>query len=130
MSFFVGRLVDPPPPTIEGRLRRQRVDHDEVERQIREARRLPLAAGELHGFDSKLTLAQALDLLEQNGGTVEAGDHGTLNFSVSERLPHQRRHRVVRAARVLDASRELVHAHLKAGRPLPDRPPAAGGGLA
>lgn len=120
-------LAEPPSMTIERPLR-QRVDPDELENQIRKAPKAPIRASEVYGFDSKLTLAQALQLLEQNGGQVKAGDHGTLEFSVSVAAPHHRRQRCIKAARVLDAARPIVHACLTAKKPLPDRRPAAGGG--
>lgn len=127
MSFFA-RLVEPPAPTIEGRPRRQRVDHDEVEQAIRKAPKTPLTAAEVHGI-APLTLSGAFALFTENGGQVVAADDGSLGFLVSEALPSIRRHRVLRAAAVLDASRAVVWRHLKDGEPLPARVPAAGGGV-
>ena len=104
--------------------RTQRVDYEEREKQIREAAKAPLTAAEVLGV-ARLTLAEAFALITENGGQVEAGPDGELAFLVSAALPPIRRHRVVRAARVLDASRAVVWRHL----PLPARVPAAGGGI-
>jgi hypothetical protein len=75
-------------------------------------------------------------LLEEHGGRVLAGEHGSLRFQTPERFHANNsedsaiRRKVIEAVKTLDAARPTVHALLKAKRELPDLPAAAGGGVA
>jgi hypothetical protein len=81
-----------------------------------------------------LTLAGALQLLEEYGGSVEPEPHGTLVFRLPRQLVPGSGDRLLRrkleaACEVLDASRPIVHHLLSTRSPLPNARPALGGGV-
>jgi hypothetical protein len=105
---------------------RDDLDDDERERQLEEAPKTALTASEVHQGLHPLTLAGALERIENAHGRVVAAPDGVLRFEVPQNLPAVRRREVAAAARVLDASRGLVWRCLSEQKPLPDRVAAAG----
>jgi hypothetical protein len=96
---------------------------------------VPVTHATIYG-SSGLSLRAALRVIEDHGGSVTPGDHGTHQFALPALIHPDplhdielRRH-VHEAIGTLDLCRDVVHALLIAERELPDLPPAAGGGVA
>jgi hypothetical protein len=114
-------------------------DREDAKRQSEFAKlqqKVAVPLSQIADAPDDLTLWAALDRIEAHGGAVLAAEHGVLRFLLPERLHENAltdrsiRRTLLDAVRVLDNSRGLVHALLKAKKALPDLPPAAGGGVA
>jgi hypothetical protein len=82
-----------------------------------------------------LTLADALNILNDLGGSVLPAENGVLEFRLPAQLApeganhHALRNRALDCVATLDAARPTVWTSLKAKRKLPAAAPAAGGGV-
>jgi len=115
---------------VETAWKRDDLDDDERERQLKDADKVTLTPREVHGLHP-LDLDAALEGIENAYGRVIAADDGVLIFQIPANLAAPRRREIVHAVRVLDAARPVVWRRLRENKPLPKgRTAAAGGGLA